>query len=81
MNPKRRMTRLRRQRIARGLSTRGVAEKLSEMIGPVSISTVRAWERGLFSPRPEYVPALANLLGVSPDDLLDMISATDGVTA
>jgi transcriptional regulator with XRE-family HTH domain len=59
--------RLAAARLAAGMTQ----EQLARSIGSDQ-TRVSEWERGLFSPRPEQVPALAAAVGVNPLQLLDI---------
>lgn len=65
--------RLHRIRREQGLTLAQVAEALG-----VSKPTVWAWEKGKAKPLPERMDAIANALGVEPNDLIDA-QQTDGI--
>ena len=56
---------IRMQRKKAGLTQIGLAEKLG-----VSIATLRRWEAGETAPTGTRIIELANLLGISPDDII-----------
>lgn len=66
------MTLLRRHRIARGFTQTALAKKLG-----VDPSAVCFWESGAKMPRPELVPKIARIFGMTPMQLTLIIEPED----
>lgn len=58
-------------RIQKGLTQSALAEKLGTTTG-----TIGSWEKGKYSPRPKFVPQLAEILGVKPKEIFLILSTT-----
>ncbi|MCC4467311.1 helix-turn-helix transcriptional regulator [Limosilactobacillus reuteri] len=56
-------------RYQKGYTQADVANKLG-----VTIPTVSSWERGLSKPYPKYIPKLADILGVSAEDIFLLLN-------
>jgi transcriptional regulator with XRE-family HTH domain len=64
------LTPLAKRRVARGLKQQELAALMH-----VASSTVHSWESGTFRPEPDKYAKLAQLLGVTPDDVVEMIES------
>jgi DNA-binding transcriptional regulator YiaG len=80
---RRRLSHMQRARMALGLSIPRIADRLAARGFPVSTSTLRAWERGLCLPdkRTECLPALAEILALTPGELVDSLFEPAGRVA
>lgn len=58
-------------RYQKGYTQADIAHKLG-----ITIPTVSSWERGLSRPYPKYVPMLADMLGVSTEDIFLLLNTT-----
>ena len=67
------MTPLRRACVARGLRTVDIGKELDKRGMEFSTPTIRNWIRGFQSPSPEAVPPLAEILGITPMELINLI--------
>ncbi len=65
------MTNIANLRLQAGLTQTAISEALK-----IDRSTVAKWESGEANPRADKLPALAELLGCSIDDLFDKTSQT-----
>lgn len=65
------MTNIAKLRLQAGLTQTAISEALK-----IDRSTVAKWESGEANPRADKLPALAELLGCSIDDLFDKTSQT-----
>lgn len=62
---------LRARRRAAGMTQRDLSARCAELGAPISDSQLSKIERGLWSPRPGALRAIAEALGTTVDDLLN----------
>lgn len=65
-----RLRRLRALRRAAGMTQRGLSARCAELGAPISDSQLSKIERGIWSPRPAALRAIADALSTSPGYLL-----------
>lgn len=61
------MTPFETKRKAAGFTQAGVASRLK-----ISQSAVGKWDRGIAKPSPRFYPKLSKLLGVKPDEMVEL---------
>lgn len=60
---------------------RGITQREAADAANIALGTLRRWEQGVNEPDVESLVTLADLYGVSVDELLGMPSGTDGLIA